>query len=251
MVNKDFYCYGFFEDYVNAKKANDTEKCIKMEHQCYEQFMDVAHKMKWDLVKRLQKTACSPETIYAMTNNYEKDVYPELIKAMNCVKLDKIPKKKNKKGEYSWNFYAAYWGYLATYNRDVVGHYVKQCKNEILTDFKTEVDAGTGDIGSENFMAAKVAAMQMEQLQSKSPEHLLEEKLHKKAFWKAVDSCMNEKFNSTQKAIWNLKKDSETRLSSKDVCSKLNITSSAYNREMKSMKEMFNSELARYEETIF
>lgn len=249
MVNKDFYCYGFFKDYVDAKNANDRDKCVAMEHQCYEQFMDVAHKMKWDLVKRLQKTACSPETVYAMTNNYEKDIYPELIKAMNCVKLDKIPQKKNKKGEYTWNFYAAYWGYLATYNRDVVGHYVKQCKNEILTDFKTECETD-GSMIHQDIFASKAAALQMEQLQSKSPENLYEEKLHKDAFWKAVDSCMNNKFNSTQKAIWNLKKDSEVKLSSKDVCKELNITAGTYNREMRSMKETFKSELARYEDII-
>lgn len=237
-MTKDFYCYGFFKEYIEAKQNNDIKKCADMQFQCYNQFMGLAHKMKWDLVKRLQKTACSPEVIYEMTSNYENDIYPELIKAMDCVKIEKIPKKKNKKGEYTWNFYAAYWGYLSVYNRDTVAHYIKKNKNEFTTDFRLDVNSEDSNVYIINNAA---------QLHSKSPETLLEEKIYRNAFWKAVDSCMNSKFNSIQKSIWNLKERTETRLTTKDICNQLNITPKVYNKEMKSMKEVFKYELSKYE----
>lgn len=241
MIDKNFYCYGFFDAYTQAKKAGNKAACVKMEHQCYEQFMDVAHKMKWDLVKRLQKTSASAEVTYEMTSNYEQDVYPELIKAMNCVKMDAIPNKKNKEGKYTWNFYAAYWGYLATYNRDMVSHYIKRSVNEMQTDFSTR-DNKTGD-DSFDFTKASKAALISEELQSQSPEKAFIENEDKKAFWKAVDSCVNKKFTPTQAAIWNLHKNATRRVTSKEICSKLNISPTVYRREMRGIKETFNKEL--------
>lgn len=245
-MNKNFYCYGFFDAYTQAKAAGNKQQCIQMEHQCYEQFMDVAHKMKWNLIKRLQKTSASAETIYEMTSNYEQDVYPELIKAMNCVKMDAIPKRKNKEGKYTWNFYAAYWGYLSTYNRDVVAHYIKRNTTELSTDFSS--GDGQSNVDASDFMKATKASLISDELQSQSPEKTYIEEQEKKAFWKAVDTCVNKRFTSTQAAIWNLKKDATKRLTSKDVCSSLHITPKVYSQEMRAMKDIFNKELAKAQE---
>lgn len=249
MRDKNFYDYGFFEEYTKAKACGDTKKCVEMQHKCYDQFLDVAHKMKWNLVKRLQKTYATPEEIFDMTSDYEHTVYPELVKAMDCIRMEAIPKKKKKNGQYAWNFYAAYWGYLSTYNRDTVAHYIKKAQNEVNTDF--QIAGNIDDSASSNLAVSNEAALISEKFQSQSPEKLYEQKCERKAFWKAVDTCVNKRFSSIQKEIWNLKKDSEKRISSKEVCLKLNITQAIYNREMKAIKETFSKELAIANEKYF
>ena len=53
---KDFYDYQMAVDYVTAKEKGDTKRVVELQHQTYNQYIDLAHKMKWDLVRRLEKT---------------------------------------------------------------------------------------------------------------------------------------------------------------------------------------------------
>lgn len=238
------YCYGFFKEYISAKRKKDIEKCTEMEHQCYNQYINLAHKMKWDLIKRLQKTSATQDTILELTSNYESDIYPELIKAMNGVKLNKIPNKKNKKGEYTWNFYAAYWGYLMTFNRDVVSHYIKRNQKESLTDFQI-----TKEEDSNDFITASKASINNEMIYEQSPDKIYEKKLDKKAFWNTVDICLSKKFTPIQKRIWKLK-NKPNKISVKDICTKLNISPCVYNKNLKEMKESFNTELKKQTDIV-
>ena len=50
---KDFYDYQMAVDYVTAKEKGDTKRVVELQHQTYNQYIDLAHKMKWDLVHRL------------------------------------------------------------------------------------------------------------------------------------------------------------------------------------------------------
>ena len=247
MRDKNFYDYGFFEEYTKAVTDGNIAKKTEMEHKCYEQYLDVAHKMKWDLINRLKKTPASADTIYDMTCRYEEEIYPELIKAMGCVKMNKIPKRMNKKGKYTWSFYAAFWGYLSVYNRDTVAHFIKRETNEIKTDYRTEFDTDNNFSKMITFEAAKNASLNSEKLETHSPEKLFEESSKKKAFWHAVDICVNKKFNATQKAIWNLRKDSEKRVPNNVICKTLNIKPSTFNTEIKTMREILDKEILKAE----
>lgn len=241
MRDKNFYDYGFFKEYTEAKAANNATKVIQMQHRCYDQYMELAHKMKWDLVKRLQKTYAVQDDINEMTANYEHDVYPELIKAMDCINMNSIPNKTKKNGQNAWQFYYAYWGYLSTYNRDTVAHYIKCSQNEMNTDFQVDCK----DDKTTSLSVANKAALNSENLQTQSPEKLYEQKCEKAAFWKAVETCENKYFTPIQKEIWNIKKNTDKKFTSKDICSKLNISPAIYNKEMKTIKSIFASELSK------
>lgn len=246
MRDKNFYDYGFFKEYTEAKAANDTTKVIQMQHRCYDQYMELAHKMKWDLVKRLQKTYAIQDDINEMTANYEHDVYPELIKAMNCINMNSIPNKTKKNGQNAWQFYYAYWGYLSTYNRDTVSHYIKLHQNEMNTDFQVDCKEDK----TTSLSVANKAALSSESLQTQSPEKLYEQKCEKNSFWKAVEICEKKYFTPIQKEIWNIKKNTDKKFSSKDICSKLNISPAVYNKEMKAIKSVFAGELAKNDITF-
>lgn len=246
--DKNFYDYGMAKEYVNAKNSGNTEKMIELQRKTYLQYIDLAHKMKWDYVKRLQKTYLTSDQIYDITEGYEEDVYGELVKAMNSIKLEKIPAKVDKNGKRTWSFYAAYWGYLMTYNRDQTNAWVKKSMNEVAVDY----DQSSGDSCNEGdavqFLARNQAAIKMDELTTSSPEKVYFKSQQKKAFWAAVDACLNKRFNTTQVRIWNTRAafaDSGKRESVAQICSKLNISPKEYHCEMHSMKAIFDEELNR------
>ena len=49
---KNFYDYQMAVDYVKAKEQGDNKKIVELQHKTYNQYINLAHKMKWDLVKR-------------------------------------------------------------------------------------------------------------------------------------------------------------------------------------------------------
>lgn len=238
----NFYDYGMAVEYTKAKKANDVNKIKELQHKTYNQYIGLAHKMKWDLVKRLQQTHFTSSQIYDITKSYESDVYCELVKAMDSIKLEKIPNKVDKQGKRTWSFYAAYWGYLMVYNRDTTHNLVKISKNEMNVDYSQTND----NTETNQFILKNKAALKYEDLETRSPEKLYEEKLERQAFWKAVDNCLNKKFTPTQVKIWNIRStlDKEKRMTINDICKEINITPKEYHKEMKSLKETFRSELA-------
>lgn len=244
MENKsNFYDYGMAVEYVNAKKANDVAKIKELQHTTYHQYMNLAHKMKWDLIKRLQQTHLTSSQIYDITESYEHDVYCELVKAMDSIRLEKIPNRTNKQGKRTWTFYAAYWGYLMTYNRDTVHHYIEVNKNEMSVDYNQASSDNNGD--ANQFLLKNKAALKSEECESRSPERIYEEKLEKQAFWSAVNNCLNKKFNPTQVKIWNIRStlDKTNRKSIATICKEINISPREYHKEMKGIKETFKREL--------
>ncbi len=244
--DKNFYDYGMAEEYVNAKSRGDTAKMVELQRKTYNQYLDLTHKMKWNFVKRLQKTYLTTDQINDIAEGYEGDVYGELIKAMNGIKLEKIPKKVDKNGKRTWTFYAAYWGYLMAYNRDQTKAWIEKSKNEMTIDY----DQDSGESGNSGdavqFLARNQAAIKADELTTSSPEKTYFESQQKKAFWSAVDTCLNKRFNATQVRIWNTRAafvDSGKKESVAQICSKLNITPKEYHREMNSMKAIFDEEL--------
>ena len=242
---KDFYDYQMAVDYVTAKEKGDTKRVVELQHQTYNQYMDLAHKMKWDLVHRLEKTYFTTDQIFDITESYETDVYSELIKAMDSIKLEKIPAKTNKQGKRTWTFYAAYWGYLMTYNRDRTKQLIEQSKNEMLTDYNQA--SGNSDMqGDTNaFLTQNKAALLVDELTTNSPEKVYEEQTEKKIFWTAVNNCLTKRFNATQVKIWNARaKFSEgKRESVTTICKNLEISPKDYHREMRGIKEIFDNEI--------
>lgn len=243
--DKNFYDYGMAVEYVTAKNNGDKEKMIELQQKTYTQYMELAHKMKWDFVKRLQKTYLTTDQIYDITEGYESDIYGELVKAMDSIKLEKIPNKVDKNGKRTWTFYAAYWGYLMTYNRDETKRWIEKSQNEMSVDY----DQSSGENGSQGdatqFLAKNKAAMKMEEIETQSPEKLYEEQTQKKVFWQAVDNCLTKRFNATQVKIWNVRASftDSKKESVAAICEKLKISPKEYHREMRGIKEIFDNEV--------
>lgn len=243
--DKNFYDFGMAAEYVNAVKNSDTAKAVEIRNKFYSQYMELAHKMKWDLVKRLQKTYLTTDQIYDITEGYESDIYSELVKAMDSIKLEKIPNKVDKNGKRTWTFYAAYWGYLMTYNRDTTKYWIEKSQNEMSVDY----DQSSGESGNQGdatqFLAKNKAAMKMEEIETQSPEKLYEEQTQKKVFWQAVDNCLNKRFNATQVKIWNVRASftDSKKESVAAICEKLKISPKEYHREMRGIKEIFDNEV--------
>ena len=186
------------------------------------------------------------EQIFDITDSYESDVYSELVKAMDSIKLEKIPTRTNSQGKRTWTFYAAYWGYLMTYNRDFTKKLIEQVKNETLTDYNQTGHGPGGHNGdADNYLTQNKAALIVDELVASSPEKIYEEQNEKKIFWKAVDNCLNKRFNATQVKIWNTRAKfvDEKHKSVATICKDLNITPKEYHREMRAIKELFDTEI--------
>ena len=243
---KDFYDYQMAVDYVTAKEKGDKKKIVELQHKTYNQYINLAHKMKWDLVKRLEKTYLTTEQIFDITDSYESDIYSELVKAMDSIKIEKIPAKTNSQGKRTWTFYAAYWGYLMTYNRDFTKKLIEQVKNETLTDYNQPGGGSSEHNGdANNYLNQNKAALIVDELVASSPEKIYEEQNEKKIFWKAVDNCLNKRFNATQVKIWNTRAKfvDEKHKSVATICKDLNISPKEYHREMRATKELFDTEI--------
>lgn len=243
----DFYDYQMAVDYVTAKEKGDKATMIKLQQETYNQYINLAHKMKWDLVKRLEKTHLTTEQIFDITDSYESDIYSELVKAMDSIKIEKIPAKTNSQGKRTWTFYAAYWGYLMTYNRDFTKKLIEQVKNETLTDYNQPGGGSGGDHNGDanNYLNQNKAALVVDELVASSPEKIYEEQNEKKIFWKAVDNCLNKRFNATQVKIWNTRAKfvDEKHKSVATICKDLDISPKEYHREMRAIKELFDTEI--------
>lgn len=237
-MKKDYYDYDMAVRYVKAKKTSNVEEASKIQKEVYEQYSNLTKKMKWDLIKRLQKTCVSSENIYNLTSHYEYDVYPVLVNALDSIKLNRIPVKKDKNGKRTWKFYAAYWGYLMSYNRDFTHDIITRAKNEI------SIDDVSDDDSNHSFIEGK-AAIRCEALKSQSPDKIYEDEITKKAFWKAVNNCLTKKFNKTQVNIWKARAEiaDGKKKTIKDVCKEIHIELKDYYREMRGLKSIFKSEL--------
>lgn len=242
--DKNFYDYGMAVEYVNAKNSNNKSKMIELQQKTYNQYMELTHKMKWDLVRRLQQTFLTTEQIYDITEGYESDVYNELVKAMDSIKLEKIPNKTNKDGKRTWTFYAAYWGYLMTYNRDSTKYWIEKSKNELSVDYSQANSDENIDEASQ-YITKNKAALKVDENTVNSPEKIYEDNLDKRIFWDAVNNCLTKRFNATQVNIWKTRAalvDSK-RESVASICNKLKITPKEYHKEMRGIKEIFDKEI--------
>lgn len=239
-MKKDYYDYGMALRYRKAKRANDISAMSAIQKEVYDQYLNLTHKMKWDLIKRLQKTYLSSENIYELTKNYEYDIYPTLVHAMDSIKVTKIPKRVDKHGKRTWKFYAALWGYLMVYNRDFTKGVINRGKNEISLD-----NFATSDDNQNSLSISNKAALYDETLHSKSPENIYDEMIDKKAFWTAVNNCLAKKFNKTQIKLWNMRSKivEGEKMTISSICNKIHITPKEYKIEMTNLKNIFKNEL--------
>lgn len=220
-------------DYEVMEKYSKGHKTTKIEcqHEMYRRYEKLFHKMKWNLVARYKKCHTMPydEDIEC----YEHDAYEKMIQAMDMIDIKKI--KTNPK---TWKIYIQFWGYLNSWNRDIIHEKINIAKNETLTSFCVS------DVKEESSPSSYLTMASL-----KATENIEEDFLkdyNKKVFWNTVQACLNGKFTPIQVKIWNTKEKVYTKTDEtmpiKDVCSGLKLTRSEYTRNIKNMKATFDKE---------
>lgn len=219
--------YEVFSIYTKGRKDTRT----MCEHVMFKRYERLVYKMMWNLKGRIDKGNIKGLSI----DNYLSDVYEVFLKAMNNIKMEKIPNEK-------WTFYMGAWGYLNAYNRDTISHYIKKLKNE--TSLHTSLS--DKDVIEEDLSLLNKVSAKEEYIEKYNPEEAYVKSLEKKVFWDAVNICLNSKFNKTQKRIWKerAKFVDNDKISISTLCEKLKISHKVYRNELSSMQNIFKSEMS-------
>jgi len=167
----------------------------------------------------------------ADSEDYMSDAYECFLNAVASVDLPRIKRP-------DWSFWLVYWGYLSAHNRDVALREKKIHQNEIA--MFEGFEEGGKNIPSEICSCAS---------QYRSSEDECINKMTRDVFWTAVNNCMTNYFNDTQRKIFKMRGleglEGERGAS---VIRELGISPYMYRKELTSIRQIFSKELARLDE---
>lgn len=193
-------------------------------------------KMKYDLNRRKEKLADKGAGLD--TSDYDIDCFEYFNRALDYIKLEKIPEEKKN----TWTAYIALYQYLSIYNRDTISHYIRDNKPALSYEaISTCVDKEGHAKQSSRYEAQIIENNPQYQ---NNPEETFETTENRRALNKAIAVCMNEKFSDNQKQIWEMRSsvdDDGKKYSIPTICDKIGISRKEYNNDMKYMKETLSS----------
>lgn len=206
-----------YELFEKIKAGDDSAR-----NEIFSRYTPLIRKQMGILHKKL-----SDMNIYSVdTDDYLGMVYEKpFINAVNSVKLEKIPKEKQK----TWKFYVCINGYLMSFNRDLIHHALKDLNNTTNIDYKFSSDEDDTNLLDLNMKA------------SPSVEDVFEENMEKLILNKAIKNSYS-KYNDIQKQIFE---DLQKGEKIKNIRDKLNLTPKSYKTYFNNMKEIMNSEIRK------
>lgn len=222
MTIKNLSDYEVFDFYFN-KSQNKKDK-TDIEHQLFDRYKPLVYKMKGNFNNRLQKIPYVPWELKEHLLNYENDIYHRFIMAVAAVRWDKI--------KPTWTFHYQFWGYLNTYNRDVIHNFIKNNNSVSYEEIISSEDA-----------AYKKDLAKIEAESSSNPEEDYLKKEESTVLRTAINNSL-KKFNNVQTNIWNLKANN-VGIKVDSICSSCNISQKEYRTAMKNMKKIMTAEIEK------
>lgn len=219
-----------YKTFVTIKTGTkeESEKAIKYLHEKYENaFWKQKHKM--DAIMKASN-------IYGLdTDDYLSETYETFLKAVNSIKLDKIPKSK----QATWTFYAQLNGYLMSHNRDQINHHIKNVlsKEVPLSGYSNNNDDIT-EGSAQDYMLYHNASSKL----IMSPEDEYFKECEKKAFWKAVE-VSRKSYSPLENKIWDLRDSGKTK---KEICETTHIEMKDLNKSLRNMKSTLMGNIETY-----
>jgi hypothetical protein len=211
---------------MRAVKSNSPEYS-KLRNSLFNLYKPLVYKMKNNLIARASGIQLR---IDHEVEDYEMIAFEKLVMAIDSIDLAKV------KDPAKFFLYIQYLGYLRSLNRDLIGHRIALCRKEsqILTaaDLKDQGDQPS----KKNFIEAQECG------RTKSAEEETLLRLQTSLISRAVDYCLNQRFNDIQKKIFYMK---EGRWSLKDITKELQIKSSAYYKELNGVRAILKETLVR------
>lgn len=218
-----------YETFVTIKTGTkeESDKALRYLYEKYENaFWKQKHKMD---------SVMKASNIYGLDNeDYLGETYDTFLKAVDSIKLEKIPASKQK----TWCFYAQLNGYLMSHNRDQINHHIKNVlsKEVPLSGYNTNDDMTEGS--AQDYLLYHNASSQLE----KSPEETYFEEREKKAFWKAVE-VSRKTYSPLENKIWDLRDSGKTK---REICETTHIEMKDLNKSLRSMKTTLMGNIETY-----
>ena len=214
--------YSQMTDYeVFTQIRNGTSKSKnEATHEMWNRYTPLVMKYKgilYSKIKQFNFKGIDPEAYYP-------EAYETFLKALNSNSADKITNKP------TWKFYIRFARYLQSHNRDIIYSYQKKRYAEM----SYEASSVNSDDKEISYIDAHI------QHKSRSIEDLAQDNINAQYFYKAVNLCLNKKFNATQKIIWKMKAEGKKK---QDICQLLKIDSPTYGKEFYKMKLLFKQQL--------
>lgn len=211
--------YQIFDIYFH--KATAIEK-ISIEHQLFKRYKPLVYKMKKNFNLRLQKIPYVSYELKDYLINYENDIYYRFKMAINSVKWYKIPNS-------SWTFYYSFWGYLITYNRDVINNFIKNNNTVSYEEIISSDEASyKKDLASIEINSS--VNVEEEFLKKEEQNHL------KKVIEKSI-----KKFSPMQLNIWNIRLNN-LNIKVDNICKLCNISKKEYKSAIEGIKKIISFE---------
>ena len=220
---------------LNYSKMTDYELFLKIKkggpsaakhatHELWDRYDKAVCKGFWTFNNFVKENKFHIETDI---DNYKVEAYEAFIKAVDSVKLEKIPAAKVK----TWKFWICLNGYLRAFNRDEINHFTKRTKNETALF----VDNSDG----EEFCVADRA--------TEDASEAYEREAISRVIRNAISNSYT-KFTALQKKIWDGKVD---EMPKSKICKACNITGTVLNKNFEVMKGILKKEILDGEKTEY
>ena len=213
---------------AKMKGAQPSQKeFINARNELFSLYRPLVYKMRNNLIARANKTNLR---IDHEVEDYEMMAFERIVMAINSTDLNKV------RDPSKFFLYIQFLGYLRSLNRDLIGHRITlyNTESQILSAADVKETMSHQVPNKKNFIEFQECGRTV----SAEDESLLN--MQRGVITKAVDYCLNKRFNELQRRIFQMRED---QMSLKDITSELNIKSHTYYKELTALKEILKGTL--------
>jgi len=199
---------------ISIKAETNGENRKKKMYELFTRYSKFVHKHWHWLTQSLGTT----ENVQITKEDFYGDSYLTMVKALDAVDVSKI---KNDK----WKFLGYYGFYLSNQRNS----YAKKIIKKHAKEGPLDIVVGKQTIIASDFSYNGTAL---------SAEEVVVEQDYKHRFWSALKVCKTSLWSETENGIFDLRLK---KMTVKDICTKLNISSWTYSKKLAVMKSQLDS----------
>lgn len=211
---------------AKMKKAQSSQKeRANARNELFSLYKPLVYKMRNNLIARANKTNLR---IDHEVEDYEMLAFERLVMATSAIDLKKVTDPSK------FFLYIQFFGYLRSLNRDLIGHRIKLYSKESQILSSADIKDSQSTPNKKNFIESHECGRTV----SAEDESLLS--MQRSVISKAVDYCLNKRFNELQRSIFIMREDQK---SLREITSELNIKSHTYYKELGDLRKILKNTL--------
>ena len=220
--------YELIKKIKNCKEGSVEQ--INYRNQLFGLYAALVTKMRNNLICRANKTRLPLDF---EVEEYHYFAFEKFIQAVNSTDMSKITDPTK------FLLYIQYFNYLRSLNRDLIAHRIKICNNEsqLISIANTRESSNLNDQFSKHNILESQEAGRTESAEDESLKNMKSDIVNR-----AIDYCLEKKFNDIQKKIFVMKSDEKTL---KSIISELEISGSEYYKEIKNIRSILKNTLQK------